>query len=323
MLRFGKYLSWLLYPLVLVVALARCTSNEVNTGWEVVSSPPDFNAHHSFGFSVNGKGYLVTGDTGVPRKDFFQYDPVTDTWTKLDDYPGPARSYGIGVFHDGKAYLGFGYDKSNQRLNDLWVFDPTDTSWTRLTDCPCIGRSHPTLVANQGKLFMGMGNTDSNLKDWWEYDVATDTWTQRADFPSHERHHPYQFALNNYVFAGFGHGDHGIFNDWYRYDPASDTWEPMASLPGEGRVAGTQFDYNGFGYVLSGDGSDHDAMDRGEFWRYNPAMNTWTELSPHPGNSRWAPASFIIDNYLYLFGGKVNSKNGSTFQTISYRFKLN
>src|SRR5687767_790595 len=78
--------------------------------WQPATAPPDFLTDHSFGFSIDGKGYLVTGNEEFngPSNAFMQYNPVTDAWTQLESFPGPARGYAIGDVWDGKAYLGFG-----------------------------------------------------------------------------------------------------------------------------------------------------------------------------------------------------------------------
>jgi hypothetical protein len=78
----------------------------------------------------------------------------------------------------------------------------------------------------------------------------------------------------------------------------------MSDFPGEHRVAGTQFGHQGKGYVLSGDGSSHSFMPTGEFWEYEPSTDSWTELDPHPGISRWAPGSFVINGAVYFLGGQ-------------------
>ncbi|MGE0590391.1 MAG: Kelch repeat-containing protein [Cyclobacteriaceae bacterium] len=311
------------FLLLATIGFISCSDDEPDVQWTEVSSlPSEFRTHHSFGFSLMGKGYLVTGDSGVPRADFYEYNPGADEWNRLSNYPGPARSYGIGDVWEGKAYLGFGADSDGDALNDLWVFDPTTITWTQLTSCPCEPRYHPAMVASKGKLFVGLGNNSRDYKDWWEYDIASDEWKQNPDLPGDERHHPYQFALGDYVYTGFGHGA-GIYKNWFRYDPATSTWEQMADIPGEGRVAGTQFSFEGKGYVLSGDGQNHGPMETGEFWSYNPATNTWEELPPHPGKSRWAPASFIIDGEVYLINGTIRAGTALTFPSAVYKYKLN
>ena len=307
----------------LVYVLFLCMYFQVQAqDWvQVTSLPNAFNeTHHSFAFSFDDMGYIVAGnsDSGM-RDDFYQYDPVNDSWTELTSFPGAARGFAIGDTWDGKAYFGFGYDGTSL-LNDLWVFDPSNMSWTELASCPCAARTHPAMIAHNGKVFVGLGGGGSlgNLKDWWEYDIASNTWSQKDDLPSLGRHHPYQFGIGDYVYTGFGHGD-GIFNDWFRYDIAVETWTQVATLPAEGRVAGTQFSYDGLGYVLSGDGDDHGSMNTGEFWAYDPLTDTWDELPSHPEGSRWAPASFIINGEVYI----INGTSFSQYVTQIYKFDLN
>ncbi|MFK8104693.1 MAG: T9SS type A sorting domain-containing protein [Saprospiraceae bacterium] len=287
--------------------------------WTQVSSlPASFQTHHSFAFSMDGKGYMVTGvAANGNRRDFYEYDPGADQWTKLQDYPGPARGFGIGDVIDGKAYLGFGTG-SNGPLNDLWSYDSTD-GWTQLASCPCAGRFHPAMVANDGKIFIGMGNNNSgNLNDWWEYDIASNSWSQKPSFPGLPRHHPFQFAVNGMVYTGFGHGDTFISNQWYMYDQDAETWTEVASIPDEGRVAGTQFSHAGKGYILSGDGQNHGSMIKGEFWSYDPILDSWEELTAHPGNSRWAPSSFVLNDEVYI----INGQSSGFYQSAIFKFQL-
>lgn len=278
---------------------------------------------HSFGFAIDGTGYLVSGTQYMQSvlKTMYKYNPENDKWTAMEDFPGKARGYAIGDVYEGKAYFGFGSSGFNTMLNDLWVFDPSDASWTELASCPCKGRQHPSFVAVNGKIFVGLGNdADKDLKDWWEYDIDSNSWTQRPDLPGSARHHPYQFGLGGHVYVGFGHSGIVIFKDWFRYDPSSNTWTKLGIFQGEGRVAGTQFSHNGFGYALSGDGSDHSSMETGEFWQYNPDTDTWLQLPPHPGSSRWAPASFVINDEVYLINGF--EKFSFTYENEAFKYKL-
>jgi N-acetylneuraminic acid mutarotase len=293
--------------------------------WEQVSSlPNNIVSDHSYGFALNDKGYLVAGGNQFGYLNgFYEYDPVLDEWTQLDAFPGGDRGFGIGDTWDGKAYFGFGYNGfAAQR--DIWVFDPDTEEWTELTSCPCEARLHPAFIVHNDKIFVGLGSSlSSNLNDWWEYDMISDTWSQKPSFPALPRHHPFQFAMGDYIYTGFGHGNTFISNEWYRYDPANEEWTQVATLPGEGRVAGTQFSFNGKGYILSGDGGDHTSMEEGEFWSYDPELDLWEQLPSHPGWSRWAPTSFIINGWVYLLSGPTNIGGSLNYSpSNNYRFQL-
>ena len=286
--------------------------------WEQRASPP-FTKDHGIGFSIGGYGYVLTGGSnGQPfsaTKDFFKYDPNTDTWSQLPDYPGPIRGYGIGDVWDGKLYFGFG-DNQAVYLNDLWSWDPVTDIFTQLPSCPCVGRDHPALLATNGKVYVGAGGSASgNLNDWWEYDIATQVWDQKANIPG-ARHHPYQFVINGEIYVGNGH-----LSTWYKYDAMNDSWSSVATLTA--RVAGAQFSYNGKGYALSGTDVNHNRFATGEFWEYDPIANNWTALPPHSGFSRFAPAQFLIDDYIYILGGYNRINSSLTPVTTMERYGLN
>lgn len=284
--------------------------------WEERASYPGPARHHPINFTLDGKGYLLTGSTtsnGVTN-DFYEYDPVDDSWTALPDFPGPARSYAYGAVSEGKAFVGFGLGPGGAYLDDLWEYDPATGDWTELSSCPCTGRVHPTFVIEDQKIFLGLGgdNVTGNLKDWWEYDILTDSWRQLPDLPGSPRHHPFHFAAGGSVYTGLGHGNGpgiNIYNDWYRWDLDNESWEQLNDFPEQGRVAGTEFNIGDRGFVLSGDGEDHGTMSTGEFWEYHYETDSWTELPPHPDVSRWAPGSFAIGNVVYFTSGEVRAGN--------------
>lgn len=286
--------------------------------WEQ-RADPIFTKDHGIGFSLEGNGYVLTGgkngEVFTATKDFFKYDPITDTWEQLTDYPGPARGYGIGDTYNGKLYFGFGLDISGNYMDDLWEWDPVGNVFTELPSCPCDGRVHPALVAENGKVYMGAGgNSLGNLNDWWIYDIDLQTWTQKSNMPG-KRHHPYQFSIDGEIYVGNGHQ-----STWHKFDETNDSWISVASL--SKRVAGSQFSYDGKGYSLSGADNNHDVFDTGEFWEYDPVLDSWKALPPHPGTSRFAPTQFVIDNYIYLLAGYYRM-NGFLFpEETMYRYQL-
>ena len=142
-----KKLVLLIIPLLLPLC-------NLQAQWEQLKDTP-FTKHHSNGFGVNGKAFIFEGtyDNDGPNEisnEVWEYSPDTDTWTQLDDFPGPGRAIAIGDDMDGKYYFGFGTDR-----NDLWEYDPVTNEYTELPSCPCIPRAHPALVAHNNKIYMG------------------------------------------------------------------------------------------------------------------------------------------------------------------------
>jgi len=312
--KFNKFMKKII---ICSIFITTCLLSLQAQTWQTLNNT-NFLRHHTISFSINNMGYSIAGTTPQGRTSNVQeYDPVNDSWTDLGNYPGPARAQGIGQTWDGKGYFGFGSEPSGAKLNDLWEFDPISNTFTQLPSCPGVGRTHPALVILNGKIYTGMGSGTTNLSDWWEYDIATQVWTQKTSIPI-GRHHPYQFILNGNIYVGSGHQ-----SSWYKYDPLNDTWTAVASL--DTRVAGTQFNYNGKGYALSGVTTGHTFYATGEFHEYDPLSDSWNILNPHPGNSLWAPASFVINNYVYIYTGTTGATGTSiagTYSSSMYRYQL-
>lgn len=289
--------------------------------WGQVASMPS-GKHHPVTFAIDGNGYAITGTNtqDLPTNDVFQFNPNANQWTELSSFPGSSRSFAIGQAYNGKGYLGFGASLTSY-FNDIWEYDPTNDSWSLLTTCDCSGRRHPAFIIRDDKIYVGLGDdATGDLDDWHIYDMNTDTWTQAPDLPGNGRHHPFMFPAGNHIYAGMGHSGPTIYGDWYKFNIDTEMWETMNDFPGEHRVAGTQFGHQGKGYVLSGDGSNHSFMPTGEFWEYDPANDSWTELEPHPGVSRWAPGSFVIDGAVYLMGGE--NRVTETIQNDVWTYQL-
>lgn len=275
--------------------------------------------HHPVTFVVGGDAYLLTGTTAqsspLGTDNFYRYLPNEDAWLELPKFPGGARSFAYAGTYNDKAYFGFGTNDFSTYFKDLWEFDPVTQQWTQLSSCTCIGRTHPAFVVLNGKIYVGLGGNNGDLNDWWEYDIASDSWTQRPSLPGPPRHHPFHFAAGGYVYAGFGHSGFMYFDDWYRYDPVNHQWTQMDFHPNGPRVAGQEFTHDGHGYVISGDGFNHQNLPEGEFWKYYHEDDSWFRLPDHPGTApdgrvgRWAPGSFVLDGHVYFFGGVNRAGN--------------
>ncbi|KAL3786292.1 hypothetical protein ACHAW5_005665 [Stephanodiscus triporus] len=180
-----------------------------------------------------------------------------------------------------------------KNFDDYWSYSVTDDEWTH--------GHHPYYFGLGGASYVGFGHAsempyirgDFHRYEDWE-------WHDEADFASYE------------MTERGEDGDIDI--------------EDETLVTTEGRVAGTQFSIvlplrrvgvssnstatttgggealsGSMGFVLSGDGDDHNSMPTGEFHAFHPVDDdyddggpSWRALPPHPGASRWAPGSFVM-----------------------------
>src|SRR5256885_5989155 len=108
------------FTFVLAVLLASNVANsQTPDSWKQKSDFGGTARWGAVGFSIGSKGYIGTGITkGSNKKDFWEYDPVTNVWTQKSDFGGTARRYAIGFSFDNKGYIGTGYDGSFKK--DFW-----------------------------------------------------------------------------------------------------------------------------------------------------------------------------------------------------------
>ena len=152
-----------------------------------------------------------------------------------------------------------------------------------------------------------MGDWNSaGRSDFWEYDPAMDIWTQKANFGGGVRTFGLAFSIGGKGYVGMGYSDTSSQHkkDMWEYDPTLDRWTQLHDFPGIGVDEYALFNIDGQEYVGCG---VHDTLSQffslGDFWRYDPLSDTWTQLaniSPDTLNGRALAAS----NFNFSIGGK-------------------
>ena len=104
--------------------------------WVQKASLPTEHKSGPVAFSINGKGYAVGGaySTMEPTLDFYEYNPSTNAWTRLQDYPG-ARTAALGFVIGNTAYVGTGTNL-NSTYKTFWSFTPSSNVWTAVPTPP-------------------------------------------------------------------------------------------------------------------------------------------------------------------------------------------
>ncbi len=149
--------------------------NPVNNTWTEKSYPSELGY---FGggaaFSINGKGYLGVGwvhDIGMDVNAFYEYDPVSDRWTKKADFPGALRDNATSFsLPNGKGYVGMGLGKPElEYLKDFWEYDPATDAWTRTSDFPGTPRCGARAFIIGSDVYIIAGFGENYEKDMWRY----------------------------------------------------------------------------------------------------------------------------------------------------------
>ncbi|MDB5119028.1 MAG: type sorting protein [Sphingobacteriales bacterium] len=163
------------------------------------------------------------------QKDFWKFNPETNKWSRIADFGGGKRSFGVGFSIGNDGFVGFGSSNAPQ-INphkDLWEYSEALNTWIRKADLPGTPREFLVAFGLNQKGYIGTGGTGeysgppSHLSDFWEYDPSTNIWTRKADFPGGNRQHSSGFAVNGKAYLGLGMPDAfaPLKNDFWEYSP--------------------------------------------------------------------------------------------------------
>lgn len=235
-------------------------------------------------------------------------------------------------------------------------------AWIQRTDFPGVGRHRATAMSIGNRIYMGLGHyngtgVETYLNDWWEYDPSTGAWTQKANFIGNngngelgahgmrvenigfvglgelDKHSLYKFdpVLNTWTevtgpgtntnFQDTGDfiiGDKGYFMNLYNgkihvYDATLDQWEIKNSVPFTPTFSYSGFAINGKGYMKT----------QTALFEYDPATDTWTNVSTFPGVARLSSMSFVQNEKAYIVCGYQQTHSEVTSEVWEYNPSTN
>jgi len=285
-------------PFTLSITLLILISTAGFSQWTQKADLTGGKRYEAFGFSINGKGYIGGGIDLATKKDFWEYDPLTNSWSQKADFGGGETNLATGFSIGNKAYVLTGGKK------DFWEYDPATNTWLRKADFGGIARGAAVGFSIGNKGYIGTGTQNflgGVLKDFWEYDPSTDTWTQKADFGGNARWLATGFSIGSkgYIGTGAGNGFTGS-KDFWEYDPSTDSWIQIADFGGLGRNAAVGFSIGNKGYI--GTGYDGGSFKK-DFWEYDPSTNTWVQKADLDGDARFSAVGFSIGTKGYIGTG--------------------
>jgi N-acetylneuraminic acid mutarotase len=216
--------------------------NQIASLGDSLNGPaPRFDAV-AFGIESVGYGYVGTGNNYIQYlKDFWQYNPATDTWTAKVSYDGTKRTASVVFVYNNCGYLVTGLGTGGVAVNDMWKFDPSQpdsSSWTELNHITnyspeSFDDAYTTIsrwnavgfvmlgVKSDGggdKGYITTGTNGASYSWTWEYDFANDLWTEKTPFERAGRQGAVGFSLQNRGFVGLGISggtNYEDLNEWF------------------------------------------------------------------------------------------------------------
>lgn len=254
--------------------------------------------HRGTGCATSNRGYMGLGHvngTGqdISYKDWWEYDPASDTWTQKADFP--VSTHGAVAFvADNCPIVGGGSALSTQ----FYKFDPALNTWSSIANCILSnpGDSQGFTVNNRGFVYQG--------NQLAKYNPNTNSWSMCATAPMTFGQWTCSFAIEG---SGFIKGG----NQLWEYKPMHDQWLQRASFPGASSGGSSGFAIQQRGYVTSGYVGGLSVV-TDEVWSFHPATNTWQQEIEFPGSKRRFIVAFAIHDRGYI-GTGTNGINFNDF----------
>jgi N-acetylneuraminic acid mutarotase len=230
------------------------------------------------GFGTDTKGYIGTGFDGRNKlNDFWEYDPLTNIWTRKSDFAGSPRYAAIGMSINNKGYIGTGYD--GNYLKDFWEYTPETDTWSQKNSNGGSKRRNAACFVINGKGYLMTGIDNGTYEsDVWEYDPADETWTKKRaisgdsdeeyddDYSEIIGTYKVGFSINGKGYLATG-GQSSVGVNVWEYDPLADLWIERTSLEGSARVQAVCFAIGNLGYITTGKSGTYYFDD---LWSFDP-----------------------------------------------------
>ena len=254
--------------------------------------------------ALHGRIYVVGGinTKNEATKVVYRYDPATDRWERLNDFPDYRHHMPLVVLNDTLFAIG-GYSPPGfTPVRMVLAYDESHDAWLGRAFLPeARGASAAAVVDGKIVVVGGVGMENRHVDSIAIYDPATDSWRHAAPIPT-LRDHLTAGAVGGIVYAIGGRKGQN-FDVVEAYNPRTDRWATRAKMPSErGGLASVVV--NDQIYTYGGERPSHQG-DAGVFpnhEQYTPKTDRWMALPPLP-TPRHGIGVATLGGRIYVIGG--------------------
>lgn len=208
----------------------------INDSWTQKASLTSLSRMSAVGFSIGSKAYVGAGtaynngnNTSVYYSDFWEYNPLNNSWAQKANIPGSGRSGAVGMELNNKGYVGLGKNTNlNTTFSDFYEYDPTNNTWVIKQSTPGQGRESSLTFRLGGELLVVGGNDLSptainSYSTCMKYNPTSNTWANASNFLGGTITNGVAVSFSNTAFIGIGYNP-TLFqtnNEWWQYIPST------------------------------------------------------------------------------------------------------
>ncbi|MCY8879582.1 Kelch repeat-containing protein [Bacillus spizizenii] len=289
------FIVFFLFVITLFQSLQTVSAETVE--WKERADLPEPRVGASSGV-VDGKIYVIGGGTEKPGNygnQTFVYDPKTNEWTRKADMP-TARGGAASVTVDGKIYV-LGGMSNDGAVNTIEAYDPKKDAWEKLDELPFERKvpAYRIYAEAIGKKIYVVGSANNSYATTYSYDLETKKWEKKQKL-NYDVAGASTAVIDNklYILGGTHYSPQRV----YVYDPENDRWVEH----GNGFTAGYYSALAYKGKILMTGGVNRIKV-------YDPKSQSVTAVTNPKALYRMAHSSAIIDDTLYVIGGREETSS--------------
>lgn len=157
-------------------------------------------------------------------------------------------------------------------------------------------------------IFVSFGCDDGE-----EDDTSIGNWVRATPFKGSRRSGAVIFTIGNKAYVGLGYNGDTYFTDFYEYDLSLGFWKTKASFTGVPRERAVAFTIGNKAYIGLGYNREEDTEELKDFWEYDAATDTWTQLNDFGGSARYNAVGFAINGKGYVGTGNDGANYNGDF----------